>query len=226
MRTVLGLSILGVLSLAANRPAVAGPGCGCPATLCEVTNARQLKACGQARAAIRGTVERFAMRKGKHAPWQATGLFLADGTRIVVTYGEPPAQWDRFVGKRVCVRAKVVPGSPLHESSVNGPHLSEWDFPVLAGGDMSDGRGEKVTLTGTAQNAKGGAVLVDGDKVYYLAGVDSWPDEVHGKKVQVTGVTTRRQYLPEARQAKDGAWSQGAVGQQDVIDAPTWKLAK
>ena len=80
-------------------------------------------------------------------------------------------------------------------------------------------------LVGIAQNAKGGAVLVvDGDGVYYLAGLASWPDEVHGKKVQVTGKTDQRQYIPEARQLPDGAWTQGAKGSQSVIDAPEWKV--
>ena len=83
------------------------------------------------------------------------------------------------------------------------------------------------TVTGTAENAKGGAVIVeDGGRVIYVAGLDSWPDEVHTKAVRAVGKLVEKQYLPVATVAPDGAISQGtAGGDQWVLEDADWSLA-
>lgn len=83
-----------------------------------------------------------------------------------------------------------------------------------------------TTVVGTAENAKGGAVLLVDDVPLYVVGLDAWPDELLHRRVQVTGVRARKQYLPEATVDASGAVSQGAVGQQDVLEGASWQLAE
>jgi len=81
-------------------------------------------------------------------------------------------------------------------------------------------------VTGTARDAKGGAVIVGDDgNVVYVEALDSWPDEVHGQRVVATGRLVDKQYLPEARVSKDGAISQGTSGgDQTVLENASWEL--
>lgn len=83
-----------------------------------------------------------------------------------------------------------------------------------------------TTLVGTAENAKGGAVLlVDGAPVY-VEGLAEWPAALLHAKVKATGVRTRKQLLPEAAVDASGAVSQGAAGPQDVLERATWAPAE
>lgn len=83
-----------------------------------------------------------------------------------------------------------------------------------------------TTLVGTAENAKGGAVLLVDDTPVYVEGLAEWPDALLHTKVKATGVRTRKQVLPEATVDATGAISQGAVGQQDVLERATWAPAE
>lgn len=77
----------------------------------------------------------------------------------------------------------------------------------------TDTMARSTTFEGIAQNAKGGAVLITPDKVIYLKGWDSWPDDsTLGKKVKVSGVLKQEQYLQEAIVDEKGAISQGTDG--------------
>ncbi|MDF1566355.1 MAG: hypothetical protein P1V51_25210 [Deltaproteobacteria bacterium] len=80
-------------------------------------------------------------------------------------------------------------------------------------------------LTGTARQAKGGAVIVgaSGDPIY-LAGLAEWPEALDGTPVEVLGVPGRRKLIPSPTVDAGGAISTGAEGDQDVLDpAPEWK---
>lgn len=83
-----------------------------------------------------------------------------------------------------------------------------------------------TTLVGTAENAKGGAVLLVGDTPVYIEGLDEWPDAWLHRRVTATGVRTRKQYLPGAAVDETGAVSQGAVGPQDVLERASWAPAE
>lgn len=77
----------------------------------------------------------------------------------------------------------------------------------------TDKMARATTFEGIAQNAKGGAVLVTSDKVIYLKGWDSWPnDSVIGKKVKVEGILKQEKYLQESTVDEKGAISQGTSG--------------
>jgi hypothetical protein len=60
--------------------------------------------------------------------------------------------------------------------------------------------GQRVTLTGAAQNAAAGAsVLVDGWPVY-IGGLSRWPADLAGRELDVTGTLVRtRGPAPEDR---------------------------
>jgi hypothetical protein len=71
-----------------------------------------------------------------------------------------------------------------------------------------------VTITGTAENAKAGAVLVGDDgRTVYVAGMPEWPKDVYGKKLKLTGTLLRKKIFPTAEDA-------GAPGQQRMSGIP------
>ena len=79
--------------------------------------------------------------------------------------------------------------------------------------------GQQVTLEGTAKDAKGGAVLITAENnVIYLKGIHSWSDDLIDKLVSVSGVLKEEKYIPDPVVAKDGAISQGAEGNQLVLE--------
>ena len=86
---------------------------------------------------------------------------------------------------------------------------------------------KEVTLKGTARNAKGGAVIVTSTgSPIYLDQVANWPDDVLGCEVEATGILRTKKYIPDPFIAPDGAISQGAVGEQDVLEHARWKKTK
>ena len=82
----------------------------------------------------------------------------------------------------------------------------------------------RVRISGVAQNAKGGAVLMVNNAPWYLEKLDSWPTEVIGKLVGVSGKLVDKQYLPQGGKNAKGEWMQGGEGTQNVIEAPTWRV--
>jgi hypothetical protein len=83
-----------------------------------------------------------------------------------------------------------------------------------------------VIIVGLAVDAKGGAIVATDDgAAIYVAGLDRWPAELAGQRVEVSGRRARRKLLPDPEVSPSGAWSAGAEGEQDVIDGATWRLA-
>lgn len=87
--------------------------------------------------------------------------------------------------------------------------------------------GKRVTLKGTAGNAKGGAVVVTtSGSTVYLVELDEWPPELEGRAVEVSGRLDRKQHIPEATtDPVTGAISAGARGKQWVLEGAVWKGA-
>jgi hypothetical protein len=84
------------------------------------------------------------------------------------------------------------------------------------------------TLTGTAQNAKAGAVIMTDDgRMLYVSGMSGWPKGVDGETIVVTGVVASEDVVPAAVQAPDGTWSQGKkeAGADLIIREASWQLA-
>lgn len=228
--------VVAMLSVVLVLPSPAGggdptPRCDGGVELPAVFKQEQIQAAMGKRVIVYGDIERIPMSKGK-GRWQGTGVVLADGTVVYVTYGEPPPEWERFLGARVCVRGRLLNWSSLTRQSIAGPHLSEMDFPVRVGldnrplpaGSLPAQVGRYVTLVGTARDAKGGAVLLTADAgPIYIDDLASWPEEARGKRVKVNGYLQHRQHLPEARVDKDGSVSQGVSGKQYVLDDASWE---
>lgn len=194
-----------------------------PVKLPEVTLVEQLKSNMGQQVTVAGIVERVAIGKG-NGEWQGTGVVLDDDTVIYVSYGEPPAGWNELVGVRVRVDGLLSPSLTDHEQSLLAPHLRSPGKPVKEERKLSALLGKRVRLVGTARDAKGGAVLLVNNAPLYLAGLDAWPMVANGKQVAVGGKLVDKQYLPEAKKDAKGAISQGAVGSQWVLEAPTWRL--
>jgi len=84
-------------------------------------------------------------------------------------------------------------------------------------------------INSIAKNAKGGAVVVaDDGSLIYLKNVVAWPENMLGKKVSVTGLLKKEQYLPVATTDLNGAVSQGATEKQLdlVLEDAKFELSK
>ncbi len=56
--------------------------------------------------------------------------------------------------------------------------------------------GKRITLIGIAENLKEGARLGGFERQIFIDDMESWPDELYGKKVTVTGTLIERHDLP------------------------------
>lgn len=150
----------------------------------------QLKG-GPTQVVLGGTVERAS--KGKKA---ALVIVLDDGTTVWLT---DESAFEPLLGKFVRVEGK------LQQSMT----LGSPGKPVELKRELSALVDRPIRLVGTAENAKGGAVvLVDGTPVY-VAKKDSWPEALRTKRISLGGKLTRAQYLPQATVNAKGEISQG-----------------
>ena len=79
--------------------------------------------------------------------------------------------------------------------------------------------GKEITLSGLAFDAKGGAVLKLKDgKIVYLRDLAYWSSDLFGKKTSVRGTLQEKKIIPDPVIDEDGAISQGAYGQQYVLE--------
>lgn len=98
---------------------------------------------------------------------------------------------------------------------------------LRTGAELGAHVGKTVRLRGTAQDAKGGALVVlDGGAPVYVADLASWDAALTGKPVVVAGTLARRDVIPEATTDASGAVSQGDSGGDEwVVDHPAWSAA-
>lgn len=84
--------------------------------------------------------------------------------------------------------------------------------------------GKILTVTGTAQNGKGGALVRSANnETYYINGTEAWDDQVLGKQLEVTG-TLHIEVNTEELQNEKGEWKAGASGEQFILVDAKWKL--
>ncbi len=89
----------------------------------------------------------------------------------------------------------------------------------MTGNSLHDMIDQEVTLEGVAENAKGGGVLVlPSLEVVYIRYLQWWDEHVRGTKVIMTGILRYEKFIPDPDVAEDGAISQGAIGNQFVLD--------
>lgn len=82
--------------------------------------------------------------------------------------------------------------------------------------------GGPVELTGLAEDAKGGAVLVVDGNPIYLRKLASWPQHLRGKTVKVKGRLVKTKLIPSPTKNAKGEISQGAEGEQWVLEDATY----
>lgn len=81
---------------------------------------------------------------------------------------------------------------------------------------------DKITVTGTAWNAKRGAVVATDRETYTVEGLDSWDAMYYGKKVTVTG---RLERVEHQQQSTTDRQVQELVGTELILANPQWELA-
>lgn len=96
------------------------------------------------------------------------------------------------------------------------------EFTVATNSKIVKGRPERIKVIDIAQNSKAGAMVGQ----YFVSGMQAWPDEVVGKKVEVKGNVRLVQHKAEDLVNSKGEYSQGLVGNQYILEKPTWKLVK
>jgi hypothetical protein len=75
--------------------------------------------------------------------------------------------------------------------------------------DSAGTLGTPITIHGTAQNAKAGAVLiVDDGRVVYVQGLPEWEREVLGTELELTGTLRKERIYPDV-DMEGGTPSQG-----------------
>ena len=67
--------------------------------------------------------------------------------------------------------------------------------PTSPEGNMTR-KGQRVSIVGVARDAKLGAVVVTGNGMVWIDGLDTWPERFVGRRVRVGGVLAVRADLP------------------------------
>lgn len=87
--------------------------------------------------------------------------------------------------------------------------------------------GNEVTVVGTAEHAKMGAVVINKAGTYYIEGKQNWDKEGYYKKqVRVTGILTTKTNKSEDLVNDKGEIMQGAVGEISWIKMSKCELDK
>lgn len=114
--------------------------------------------------------------------------------------------------------------NPTAAPSLAGHDDAKPDGAAMEGATAPMAFTPHVSLTGEAQDAKGGAVLLlgPGQAPIYLQGIDRWEGVGRGTTVTVEGHLTHRAYLPEAEALEGGIITQGVEpgSRQWVLDDP------
>jgi hypothetical protein len=86
---------------------------------------------------------------------------------------------------------------------------------------------QEVTLTGTAQNAKPGPLLMIGsDDAILIRGLSEWDEETVGKEVTVDATVRRIPGFPKAEGSSNKAMQGSATGRdQWVLELKHYKVA-
>jgi hypothetical protein len=101
----------------------------------------------------------------------------------------------------------------------DGSHMST----VETIADLKAMQGQRVTLRGTAADAKMGAVILVEEEPVYLTDLDFWPAALRGKRVRATGLLKLRKNAPDPL-PEDGGAIQGAWGDAWLLDEPQWVI--
>lgn len=83
---------------------------------------------------------------------------------------------------------------------------------------------QEITITGTALNAKAGAVVKSEDGTYYIYDLSAWPDSIYNHQVEVKGILSIIDHSKENLKDDDDDWSQGMRGEQRIVKQAQWTI--
>jgi hypothetical protein len=101
-----------------------------------------------------------------------------------------------------------------------------WEVLPLTG-PFADKVGQKVSLVGVCQPGKAWPRLVGEGFGLGVTGISGWPQELIGKKVEITGTLKRYKASgPLLVRLRGGEWmdSQGAYGSEYLLEGVAWKV--
>jgi hypothetical protein len=82
---------------------------------------------------------------------------------------------------------------------------------------------EKITVIGTAWNAKRSAIIVtDSNQVFYIDKLFSWDPKLYGKKVKVNGEL----FIETNEGSKEDVEVQEIIGSIRIIKNAKWEITK
>lgn len=85
----------------------------------------------------------------------------------------------------------------------------------------------EISLIGTAEHAKMGAIVITSDNTYYIEGKSNWDKEGYFKKqIRVTGIVYAKSFKEEDLKNEKGEIMQGAVGEIHYIKMSKCELIK
>jgi hypothetical protein len=115
----------------------------------------------------------------------------------------------------------------LHPGVRSGEYVFEAQDGFIAAGEFEALRNDlpKLRWQGRAANAKAGAIVqLEPFGPIYLDGTASFPEEIVGKEISVSGLLVRRKHTADP--VHRGAKASGSEGLQWVFERPIWSLAQ
>ena len=115
----------------------------------------------------------------------------------------------------------------LHPGVRPGEYVFEAQDGFIAAGEFEALRNDlpKLRWPGRAANAKAGAVVqLEPFGPIYLDGTASFPEEIVGKEISVSGLLVRRKHIADP--VHRGAKASGSEGLQWVFERPIWSLVQ
>ncbi|HAN32437.1 MAG TPA: hypothetical protein DCQ06_12650 [Myxococcales bacterium] len=81
-----------------------------------------------------------------------------------------------------------------------------------------------LRVIGIARNAKLGAIVVtNSGEPWFIDGLDSWPSDLLGTRVEVRGVAMRTKLAPDPKTNVQGEHSAGQLGSSQLIRNARWR---
>jgi hypothetical protein len=91
--------------------------------------------------------------------------------------------------------------------------------------DWSKSENQEVDVTGTAENAKAGALLMlEPERPILLRGVSEWDDETLGKRVKVKAIVRRVPGFPQADDSDEAIQGTASGGDTWVLEVKQYHV--
>lgn len=130
-------------------------------------------------------------------------IFESGYNGVVVSYLDSANKWEQYSKK-----------------------VKEGELDFLTDTNVSTGAEEEITISGIAENAKWGAIIISDSTMYYMDGLDAWEDKVIGNRVEVTGELKIEKFTAEDLQNEKGEWSQGILGEKRTLLKVSWEVVE